>query len=188
MAIVQEQPVFEEVEARFCKRCRGKAFAAACAPDIFLFFCNFEAQVGCRVVGFSNEVCASHASDESIAIVWITRACAAEVILQALAIRREERAPAALVPNARAMLRSDGHSMCVWMSAARVLLLMMMMVMIMKVVMVVVEAVVIVIMTILTTTTELQVGLGNYKHDNGEHVRIERGFTSAAAGPNSSGC
>ncbi len=137
MAIVQEQPVFEEVEARFRKRCRGKAFAAACAPDTFLFFCNFEAQVGCRVVGFSNEVCASHASDESIAIVWITRARTAEVILQALAIRREERAPAALVPNARAMLRSNGHSM-----------MMMMMVMIMKVVMVVVDAVVIVIMTI----------------------------------------
>jgi hypothetical protein len=157
MAIAQERHVFEEVEACFCKRCPGRAFTAAFAPDIVLLFCNFEVQVGCRVVGFSNEVCAAHASDESITIVWITHVCTAEVTLQALAVRREQRAPVALVPNARAMLPSDGHSMSVYMSAARLLLLLMMMMvmmvmMIMKVVVMVVEAVEIVIMTILTMT------------------------------------
>jgi len=76
VAIAQERAVFEEVETRFCECCAGEAFAAAPAPHaclppsqlhFFLIVFGFDAQVGCGVVGFSSEVCASGASNDSIA-------------------------------------------------------------------------------------------------------------------------
>ena len=117
VAIAQERAVFEEVETRFCECCAGEAFAAAPAPHaclpplqlhFFLIVFGFDAQVGCGVVGFSSEVCASRASNDSIA-THSSLARAAHVALQAHLLRPEQRVQATRARNALATLRSNGH-------------------------------------------------------------------------------
>jgi hypothetical protein len=88
----------------------------------FLILFGFDAQVGCGVVGFSSQVCASAASDHSIA-AHLSPAGAADVALQAHLLRPEQRVQATRVRNVRARLRSNGHDNVRTISAVLLLLL-----------------------------------------------------------------